>query len=110
MRNTKHTYEVITSKPWDPRMIATSRNGTEVEGDQLETLLLRIKKLEEQVLVQDSDRSVSSTTIEIESELATVKAKTKFLQEDIDDLVAQDRASAVAAVAVSLLAGYLVSC
>ena len=91
-------------------MIATSRNGTEVEGDQLETLLLRIKKLEEQVLVQDSDRSVSSTTIEIESELATVKAKTKFLQEDIDDLVAQDRASAVAAVAVSLLAGYLVSC
>ena len=91
-------------------MIATSRNGTEVEGDQLETLLLRIKKLEEQVLVQDSERSVSSTTIEIESELATVKAKTKFLQEDIDDLVAQDRASAVAAVAVSLLAGYLVSC
>ena len=91
-------------------MIATSRNGTEVEGDQLETLLLRIKELEEQVLVQDSERSVSSTTIEIESELATVKAKTKFLQEDIDDLVAQDRASAVAAVAVSLLAGYLVSC
>ena len=91
-------------------MIATSRNGTEVEGDQLETLLLRIKELEEQVLVQDSERSVSSTTIEIESELATVKAKTKFLQEDIDDLVAQDRASAVAAVAVSLLAGYFVSC
>ena len=91
-------------------MIATSRNGTEVEGDQLETLLLRIKELEEQVLVQDSDRSVSSTTIEIKSELVTVKAKTKFLQEDIDDLVAQDRASAVAAVAVSLLAGYLVSC
>ena len=91
-------------------MIATSRNGTKVEGDQLETLLLRIKELEEQVLVQDSERSVSSTTIEIESELATVKAKTKFLQEDIDDLVAQDRASAVAAVAVSLLAGYLVSC
>ena len=91
-------------------MIATSRNGTEVEGDQLETLLLRIKELEEQVLVQDSDRSVSSATKEIESELATVKAKTKFLQEDIDDLVAQDRASAVAAVAVSLLAGYLVSC
>lgn len=91
-------------------MIATSRNGTEVEGDQLETLLLRIKELEEQVLVQDSERSVSSTTIEIESELATVKAKTKFLQEDIDDVVAQDRVSAVAAVAVSLLAGYLVSC
>lgn len=91
-------------------MIATSRNGTEDEGDQLETLLLRIKELEEQVLVQDSERSVSSTTIEIESELATVKAKTKFLQEDIDDVVAQDRVSAVAAVAVSLLAGYLVSC
>ena len=91
-------------------MIATSRNGTEVEGGQLETLLLRIKELEEQVLVQNSERSVSSTTIEIESELATVKAKTKFLQEDIDDVVAQDRVSAVAAVAVSLLAGYLVSC
>ena len=91
-------------------MIATSRNGTEVEGGQLETLLLRIKELEEQVLVQYSERSVSSTTKEIESELATVRAKTKFLQEDIDDVVAQDRINAVAAVAVSLLAGYLVSC
>ena len=83
----------------DAREVSLSSCESDDKSIKLESLLLRIKELEEEIHAQDEELS----TKEIEDELARTRAKTKILQEDIDSLTKEGILNKEASITLAMI-------
>ena len=76
-----------------------SGSGSDDKSIKLESLLLRITELEEEIHAQDEEQS----TKDIEEELARTQTKIKILQEDIDSMTKEGILNKEASITLALI-------